>query len=178
MLFRSRATKQAEKVAEVPQQVANVKVKSAETEVKEIKKEKSAPAISTHSFDVAGLRRLWPDVIEDVKKKRRLTWSLLSASAQIIAIDETAITIGIINSGARDSFLRSNSDEILRQAFIDVVGVDRKIEAIVDPSIDGSPQQKAAPTRGESMDDPDALSGTALLAKELGAEVIKVEEHD
>ena len=173
-----RATKQAEKVAEVPKQVANVKVKSAETEVKEIKKEKSAPAISTHSFDVAGLRRLWPDVIEDVKKKRRLTWSLLSASAQIIAIDETAITIGIINSGARDSFLRSNSDEILRQAFIDVVGVDRKIEAIVDPSIDGSPQQKAAPTRGESMDDPDALSGTALLAKELGAEVIKVEEHD
>ena len=127
---------------------------------------------------MAGLRRLWPDVIEDVKKKRRLTWSLLSASAQIIAIDETAITIGIINSGARDSFLRSNSDEILRQAFIDVVGVDRKIEAIVDPSIDGSPQQKAAPTRGESMDDPDALSGTALLAKELGAEVIKVEEHD
>ena len=173
-----RATKQAEKVAEAPKQVANVKVKSAETEVKEIKKEKSAPAISTHSFDVAGLRRLWPDVIEDVKKKRRLTWSLLSASAQIIAIDETAITIGIINSGARDSFLRSNSDEILRQAFIDVVGVDRKIEAIVDPSIDGSPQQKAAPTRGESMDDPDALSGTALLAKELGAEVIKVEEHD
>ena len=173
-----RATKQAEKVAEAPKQVSNVKVKSAETEVKEIKKEKSAPAISTHSFDVAGLRRLWPDVIEDVKKKRRLTWSLLSASAQIIAIDETAITIGIINSGARDSFLRSNSDEILRQAFIDVVGVDRKIEAIVDPSIDGSPQQKAAPTRGESMDDPDALSGTALLAKELGAEVIKVEEHD
>ena len=173
-----RATKQAEKVAEVPKQVANVKAKSAETEVKEIKKEKSTPAISTHSFDVAGLRRLWPDVIEDVKKKRRLTWSLLSASAQIIAIDETAITIGIINSGARDSFLRSNSDEILRQAFIDVVGVDRKIEAIVDPSIDGSPQQKAAPTRGESMDDPDALSGTALLAKELGAEVIKVEEHD
>ena len=173
-----RATKQAEKVAEAPKQVSNVKVKSAETEVKEIKKEKSTPAISTHSFDVAGLRRLWPDVIEDVKKKRRLTWSLLSASAQIIAIDETAITIGIINSGARDSFLRSNSDEILRQAFIDVVGVDRKIEAIVDPSIDGSPQQKAAPTRGESMDDPDALSGTALLAKELGAEVIKVEEHD
>ena len=173
-----RATKQAEKVAAAPKQAANVKVKSAETEVKEIKKEKSAPAISTHSFDVAGLRRLWPDVIEDVKKKRRLTWSLLSASAQIIAIDETAITIGIINSGARDSFLRSNSDEILRQAFIDVVGVDRKIEAIVDPSIDGSPQQKAAPTRGESMDDPDALSGTALLAKELGAEVIKVEEHD
>ena len=84
----------------------------------------------------------------------------------------------LFRSGARDSFLRSNSDEILRQSFIDVVGIDRKIEAIVDPSVEGTPQQKAAPTKGESMDDPEALSGTALLAKELGAEVIKVEEHD
>ena len=122
--------------------------------------------------------RLWPDVIEDVKKKRRLTWSLLSASAQIIAVDDKLITIGIVNAGARDSFLRSNSDEILRQAFIDVVGIDRKIEAIVDPSVDATPQQKSAPTKGESMDDPEGLSGMALLSKELGAEVIKVEEHE
>ena len=137
------------------------------------------PAAPTnHTFDVAGLRRLWSDVIEDVKKKRRLTWSLLSASAQIIAVDDKLITIGIVNAGARDSFLRSNSDEILRQAFIDVVGLDRKIEAIVDPSVEGTPQQKAAATKGESMDDPEGLSGMALLSKELGAEVIKVEEHE
>ena len=138
----------------------------------------AAPTQTTsHTFDIAGLRRLWPDVIEDVKKRRRLTWSLLSASAQIIAVDDSAITIGIVNSGARDSFLRSNSDEILRQAFIEVVGLDRKIEAIIDPSVDGTPQQKSAPTKDESMDDPDGLSGAALLAQELGAEVIKVEEH-
>ncbi|MSY10351.1 MAG: DNA polymerase III subunit gamma and tau, partial [Actinobacteria bacterium] len=33
---------------------------------------KKAP---TGTTDIAGLRRLWPDVIEDVKKRRRLTWS-------------------------------------------------------------------------------------------------------
>ena len=135
-------------------------------------------ATSNHTFDVAGLRRLWPDVIEDVKKKRRLTWSLLSSSAQIIAVDEKIITIGIVNAGARDSFTRSNSDEILRQAFIDVVGIDRKIEAIVDPSVDGTPQAKASATKGESLDDAPAPSGLSLLASELGAEVIKVEEHE
>ena len=167
--------KGAEVVAEAPSKPESSSKTSAEMPTK---KEKPASKTSSHTFDIAGLRRLWPDVIEDVKKKRRLTWSLLSASAQIIAMDDSAITIGIVNSGARDSFLRSNSDEILRQSFIDVVGVDRKIEAIVDPSAEGSPQQKAAPTKGESMDDPEALSGTALLAKELGAEVIKVEEHD
>lgn len=152
--------------AEVPQKVANDKKPSVESKVS-----------PTHTFDIAGLRRLWPDVIEDVKKKRRLTWSLLSASAQIIAVDEKIITIGIVNAGARDSFTRSNSDEILRQAFIDVVGIDRKIEAIIDPSVEGTPQSKAAPTKGESLDDAPAPSGLSLLASELGAEVIKVENH-
>ena len=66
----------------------------------------------------------------------------------------------------------------MRQAFIDVVGIDRKIEAIIDPTADNSPQQKAAPTKGESMDDPEGLSGMALLSKELGAEIISVEEHE
>jgi DNA polymerase-3 subunit gamma/tau len=123
--------------------------------------------------DVSKLRKLWPDVIEEVKKKRRLTWSLLSASAQIISLDDKTITIGIVNSGARDSFLRSNSDEILRQAFIDVVGIDRKIEAIVDPSADNS---RYSGPRDESPTDEDQLSGTALLAKELGAQIISVED--
>jgi DNA polymerase-3 subunit gamma/tau len=148
------------------------KKSSAPTSTPETKK-----VTQRHTFDIAGLRRLWPDVIEDVKKKRRLTWSLLSASAQIIAVDESAITIGIVNAGARDSFLRSNSDEILHQAFIDVVGIDRKIEAIIDPSAEGTPQQKASANKGESLDDPDSPSGISLLAKELGAEVIKVEEN-
>jgi len=165
-----RAQVQESAVAEVPQKAESVIEQSVEKPAKS--------ANTNHTFDVAGLRRLWPDVVEDVKKKRRLTWSLLSASAQIIAVDEKIITIGIVNAGARDSFTRSNSDEILRQAFIDVVGIDRKIEAIIDPTADNSPQQKAAPTKGESMDDPEGLSGMALLSKELGAEIISVEEHE
>ena len=59
------------------------------------------------SSDLSLLRRMWPEVIENVKKRRRLTWSLLSASAQIIDADDSTITIGIVNSGARDSFVRS-----------------------------------------------------------------------
>ncbi len=178
----SSSTAPAQESASEAPKASVVSEPSSNEAPKQTAKKSTAPsapkaAPTNHSFDIAGLRRLWPDVIEDVKKKRRLTWSLLSASAQIIAIDETAITIGIVNAGARDSFLRSNSDEILRQSFIDVVGLDRKIEAIVDPSIDGTPQQKAVPTKGESMDDPEGLSGHALLAKELGAEIIKIEDN-
>lgn len=148
--------------------------KEAVPESPKVASEKQAkPVASVKSFDIAGLRRLWPDVIENVKKRRRLTWSLLSASAQIIAVDDKLITIGIVNAGARDSFVRSESDEILRQAFIEIVGIDRKIEVVVDASIDATSTPEARAVRkDEAPSDKNLLSGAALLAAELGATVI------
>jgi DNA polymerase-3 subunit gamma/tau len=125
------------------------------------------------NFDIAALRRAWPDVIEDVKKRRRLTWSLLSASAQVLSVDENAITIGIVNAGAKESFERSESDVILRNAFIDVVGLDRKIAVVVDPSIDTNTPTARETRTSEAPNDPVQLSGAALLAKELGAKLIE-----
>ena len=152
--------------------VAPAKTEPVKSEVKE-----AAPAPKVTSapgaFDIAALRRAWPDVIEDVKKRRRLTWSLLSASAQVLAVDDTAITIGIVNAGARDSFVRSESDEILRKAFVDVVGIDRKIECVVDPSIDTNTPAAREVRTSEAPSDKTLLSGAALLAQELGAKVIE-----
>ena len=128
--------------------------------------------LSVDAMDIAGLRRIWPDVIENVKKRRRLTWSLLSTSAHILAVDDTNITIGIVNAGARDSFVRSESDEILRQAFIEVVGLDRTIEVVVDPSATPNTPASRAVRVDESPSDTELLSGAALLARELGAQVI------
>jgi DNA polymerase-3 subunit gamma/tau len=137
------------------------------------------PAKKIDAIDVAGLRRMWPEVIENVKKRRRLTWSLLSASAQILGVDDKNITIGIVNAGARDSFIRSESDAILRDAFIEIVGLDRKIEVTVDPSIDTSstPEARAVRTT-EAPTDKTQLTGAALLAAELGATIISETKHD
>ncbi len=119
--------------------------------------------------DIATLRRLWPQVIENVKGKRRLTWSLLATSAQILSVDDENISIGIVNAGARDSFIRSESDVILSDAFEEVAGVRRKIVATVDSSV-------ATTTMARSDEDPtdaNMLSGADLLASKLGAKVIK-----
>ena len=153
--------------------IVEKKVEAA-VEVKEVVQEiKKQAATPVDSIDIGALRRMWPEVIENVKKRRRLTWSLLSASAQVLALDDTIITIAIANPGARDSFIRSESDEILRQAFIDVTGLDRKIEAVVDPSIDiNSNAVSRAVRTDEELTDKTLLSGAALLAAELGATVI------
>jgi DNA polymerase-3 subunit gamma/tau len=150
------------------------KIAPIETVVEQVVKAevKKTPAKASTGMDIAGLRRVWPDVIEDVKKRRRLTWSLLSTSAQVLGLDDSAITIGIVNAGARDSFIRSESDVILRQAFVDVVGIDRKIEVVVDASINPNTPQARETRVDESPSDVEQLSGHALLAKELGAQII------
>nr|WP_199237007.1 DNA polymerase III subunit gamma and tau [Kribbella antiqua] len=99
----------------------------------------SAPAAGAPSAGAVGLadiRRLWPEVLEAVKAKRRFAWIMLSQNAQVIAIDDQTLTLGLVNAGARESFARSGSDEILRQAMIDTIGLDRRVEAVVDPSTD------------------------------------------
>jgi DNA polymerase-3 subunit gamma/tau len=121
------------------------------------------------AIEISALRRMWPEVIENVKKRRRLTWSLLSTSAQIISLDDEVITIGMVNVGAKDSFIRSESDVILSEAFEEVTGVRRKIAATVETSI-------TATTMAQNDEDPadaDMLSGAELLASKLGAKVIK-----
>jgi DNA polymerase-3 subunit gamma/tau len=164
----------------IPQPVAaKAEVKAEPKKAEVVKEEVKAPIRAaaptpsankpTGPIDAAALRRFWPEVIENVKKRRRLTWSLLSSSAHVLAVDETAITIGIVNAGARDSFTRSGSDEILRAAFIDVTGLDLKIECVVDVSANTStPSSRVA----EDPSDADQMSGQELLMRELGAQII------
>jgi DNA polymerase-3 subunit gamma/tau len=175
LLARIERLERVENIAPMP----SSKVSSKPVVQEETKKvlpvsseQPTAKKVSVDSMDIAGLRRIWPDVIENVKKRRRLTWSLLSASAQILGVDDTNITIGIVNAGARDSFVRSESDEILRQAFIEVVGLDRKIDCVVDPSVNPNTPAARAVRVDESPSDAEQLSGAALLARELGAQVI------
>jgi DNA polymerase III subunit gamma/tau len=92
------------------------------------------PAPPGATMNLTEVRRLWPDVLEAVKRQRRFTWIMLSQNAQVSAFDGRTLTVGLSNAGARDRFVSSGSDEILRQALIDVVGADWRIEAIVDPS--------------------------------------------
>ena len=180
LLARIERLERVENIAPMPTAAASVPTVSSKVVVQEDTKkvlpvsseQPTEKKLNVGSMDIAGLRRIWPDVIENVKKRRRLTWSLLSASAQILGVDDTNITIGIVNAGARDSFVRSESDEILRQAFIEVVGLDRKIDCVVDPSVNPNTPASRAVRVDESPSDAEQLSGAALLARELGAQVI------
>ena len=156
---------------------------------------------------VVDVRRLWPEVLEKVKSRRRFTWILLSQHAQVLDVTDSKLTISLANPGARESFLRSGNDEILRQSLMDVLGVDWQVGAVLDSSAaqgsadttvarqpattaagadpDGFRAAESPPAGvdGEPHpDDPVVHSGgiehTDLLARELGAQVIDEISHD
>ena len=120
------------------------------------------------------IRRLWPEVLEAVKSKRRFAWIMLSQNAQVIGIDEQTLTLGLVNAGARESFARSGSDEILRQAMIDTIGLNRRIEAVVDPSTDpggGGGQHAGGPRAGGPQAGSPGSGGPAQLVRAQVAQV-------
>ncbi|MGY0463003.1 DNA polymerase III subunit gamma and tau [Kitasatospora sp. cg17-2] len=80
------------------------------------------------------VRQLWPQILEAVKNRRRFTWILLSQNGQVAGFDGSVLQVSFINAGARDSFVSSNSDDVLRAALADALGVDWRVECIVDPS--------------------------------------------
>jgi DNA polymerase-3 subunit gamma/tau len=161
------ADKVVEKVEEKRGVNSEPKIEEARQDLKKV--EKVGVQKPSGAIEISALRRMWPEVIENVKKRRRLTWSLLSTSAQIISLDDEVITIGMVNVGAKDSFIRSESDVILSDAFEEVTGVRRRIAATVDTSITSTTMAQ----NDEDLADANMLSGAELLASKLGAKVIK-----
>ncbi|MEU4463073.1 DNA polymerase III subunit gamma and tau [Streptomyces sp. NPDC024017] len=110
-----------------------------------------APAQATAAPAPAGggnldPRMLWPNILEAVKNRRRFTWILLSQNAQVTGFDGTTLQLGFVNAGARDNFLSSGSEDVLRQALGEQFNVQWKIEAIVDPSGGSAPPAPGGPS--------------------------------
>ncbi|MEU1800290.1 DNA polymerase III subunit gamma and tau [Streptomyces sp. NPDC019937] len=105
------------------------------------------------------VRQMWPDILEAVKNRRRFTWILLSQNATVSGFDGTTLQIGFPNAGARDSFANGGSEDILRQALNDAIGVQWRIEAIVDTSGGQGGPGPGGPGPGTSGGGPGGFGG-------------------
>ncbi|MFG2359229.1 DNA polymerase III subunit gamma and tau [Streptomyces sp. NPDC048521] len=108
----------------------------------------TAPAAPAPGAPTGGLdpRALWPNILEAVKNRRRFTWILLSQNAQVAGFDGTTLQLGFVNAGARDNFVSSGSEDVLRQSLAEQFHVQWKIEAVVDPSGGGSAPAAGGPS--------------------------------
>jgi DNA polymerase-3 subunit gamma/tau len=144
------------------------------------------------ALSLSDVRRLWPDVVEAVKTRRKVTWMQLTQHAQVVGFADGVLTVGFNNVGARESFVKGGSDTIVQQAVIELVGQEWKVEAINDPSAQAGAKPTQAPPRPgpkappaeESHEahrddqDVESIGGPELLSSRLGAQVIEEIPHD
>jgi len=123
---------------------------------------------------LADVRRLWPEVLDRIRGIRRFTWVMLSQNAQVSSLDQGRLTIALVNAGARDSFVRSGSEDIVRQVLAELWGVDWRIETVVDPSAEpsggsgegtgGGPAATSSPASTAPRRDPAPAPGPAAAS--------------
>ena len=91
--------------------------------------------VDATGVDLVTVRRLWPDVLSAVAAMKRTTWSFISQNASVRDVTNDRLTLSFTTAGLRDVFLgRSDHQDFVREALIQVLGVDWKVDAIVDPS--------------------------------------------
>lgn len=139
----------------------------------------SAAAGASGALTLVDVRRLWPDIVDATKLRRRVAWMHLTQNCQVVAVDGATLTLGFTNAGARDSFVNGGCDDVLRQAAIDVVGADWRIETIIDPGARAdapvvttpavTPAEPVAPPEPEQPAEPRRTTDPDAIAAARGA---------
>jgi len=94
----------------------------------------AAPAPAGGPLTTADFRRLWPDILTEVKNRRRFTWILLSQNAHVVDVVDGVLSLGMNNAGARDSFGRGGSEDVLRESILQATATQVKIQVVIDGS--------------------------------------------
>ena len=135
---------------------------------------------------------LWPAVLEALKGYSRVAWMGFSASTPI-SISDGELAVAVADAGTAKGVKASGHDERLRQAVLDVMRADVRIDVVIAPDRAGAATSTAAASPAAdpeasapaveadapSMDDPtmDDSSGVDLALRALGATQIGEIEH-
>ena len=98
-------------------------------------------------IDTDAIRRSWPDVLERLSQTKRVTWTFVSQNAQVSDYDGQRVLLSISTVGLAETFRRGPHADYVRQALIDVLGVDARVEGMPAESAPsaGAPSSSAAP---------------------------------
>lgn len=163
-----RAVPDPEPPSSEPALAAEVASSGPETS---IESSEGSLASKAGGMDLGEVRRLWPSVLDRVKVLRRAVWMMLFEKSQVLDVDARQLTIGLPDPGSVKNFGGGGKDELVRQAVIDVLGIDVQVVAVLDPSGPGGVQ---APPKPAERPDP-ATKPVPRAAAEARAEAAKVD---
>lgn len=178
---RTRTAAPAPAVAPPPPPLSSVGVPAPAPAAEEAPPTSSAVTAAPSTIDLAGVRSMWPAVLEALKASSRVAWTAFEQSAPV-SISEGTVAVALPEQG-RVTFARNGGhDERLRQAMLDVLRADLRIDMVFDPDrASRSTTPKAlAETQGASDDDETVTTkkGVALVTDMLGGTVVETREGD
>ena len=109
----------------------------------------SSQAPSGGALTTVDFRRLWPEILDEVKNRRRFTWILLSQHAHVVDVVDGVLSLGLNNAGARDSFGRGGSEDVLREAVLQVTATPVTIQVVIDATGADEPAPPSTPGPAE-----------------------------
>ncbi|CAN5449323.1 DNA polymerase III subunits gamma/tau [soil metagenome] len=113
------------------------------------------------------MRRAWPEVLDKVKAMRRVTWSFVSVNTKIVDFDGQRLLLQIATSGQAETFRRGNHAEVVRQALIEAIGVDTRVDATVAGS---SGEDQGQPRRPRTRSTDPATAPSADNGPDVGGQ--------
>ena len=144
----------------------------------------AAAAEGVAGLDAGAVRRVWPDVMEAVRRRRRTTHALLD-NAQVIGVEGRLLTLSFTTAPLARQFKAGANEEPLREALREVLGGDWHLDVQLDgarPAGSPSAIEDLAPgddyVEDEPTDDPTAPAKSqeevalAAVRDTLGAKVI------
>jgi len=138
----------------------------------------SAPNSNPDATNVSSFSVMWPAVMDALLKYSRVAWMGFTESTPL-SFENGVLAVGVKDSGRYNNVKSGGHDERLRQAILDVLQVDTKIDVVLGAmGVTGSTNTVGGTTIATqseeddtpSMDDTasEEVTGADLIAKELG----------
>jgi DNA polymerase III subunit gamma/tau len=114
----------------------------------------AAPSgVATGGVDAAAIRRLWDDVLDAVKLRSRVAFTMLSQYAKVIDADATSVTLEFTPSLFAKQFEEGKA-EIFQAALKEVAGLDLRLITVGAAAPPAAPAGSAA-SRSRSVTEPE-----------------------
>ena len=131
-----------------------------------------APASNPGTTNVSSFTVMWPAVMDALLKYSRVAWMGFTESTPL-SFENGVLAVGVKDSGRYNNVKSGGHDERLRQAILDVLQVDTKIDVVLGAM--GTVGGGVVVTQVEEDDTPrmddsasEEVTGADLIAKELG----------
>ena len=136
----------------------------------------AAAATGSSSVTIQDVRSMWPAVLDATKSYSKVAWILFSTSVPL-SLDDAVLAVALKNAGDVTGARASGHDERVRQAVLDVLRVDVRIDVVHAP--DSYLAVPEAAVDVPSLDDPSLPEESAvdMVIKTLGATPIGEIEH-